>query len=119
LALGVRGTLLAKIFVSKVQDVRGGWRAFLYGERHDAYSSSYLRRVRWARHVARMEEKKMILVGKPEKNGQLGSCSRRWKENIKMYVNKCYSRECIGLNWLMIGTGGGSLCMLVGSWLVS
>jgi hypothetical protein len=46
-----------------------------------------LRRMRWARHVARMWEKRnayRILVGKPEGKRPLGRPRRRWVGNIKM-----------------------------------
>jgi hypothetical protein len=45
------------------------------------------RRMRWAGHVARMEEKRnacRILVGKPEGKRPLGRPRRRWVDNIKM-----------------------------------
>jgi hypothetical protein len=44
------------------------------------------RRMRWARHVARMGEEKSVhrmLVGKPEGNRPLGRPRRRWEDNIK------------------------------------
>jgi hypothetical protein len=45
------------------------------------------RRMRWAGHVARIEEKRnayRILVGKPEGKRPLGRPRRRWVDNIKM-----------------------------------
>ena len=45
------------------------------------------RRMRWAGHVARMEEGRgvhKILVWKPEGKRPLGRPRRRWKDNIKM-----------------------------------
>jgi hypothetical protein len=45
------------------------------------------RRMRWAGHVARMEEVRgayNILVGKPEGRRPLGRPRRRWEDNIKM-----------------------------------
>jgi hypothetical protein len=45
------------------------------------------RRIRWTRHVARMWKKWSvcrILVGKPEGNRLLGTCKRRWEDNIKI-----------------------------------
>ena len=45
------------------------------------------RRMRWAGHVARMEEGRgvhKVLVGKPEANRPLRRSRRRWKDNIKM-----------------------------------
>ena len=45
------------------------------------------RRMRWAGHVARMEEGRGVrrgLVGKPEGKSPLGRPRRRWEHNIKM-----------------------------------
>jgi hypothetical protein len=45
------------------------------------------RRKRWARHVARMGEKRnarRLLVGKPEGNMPLGRPRRRWVDNIRI-----------------------------------
>ena len=45
------------------------------------------RRMRWAEHVARVEEGRgvhIILVGKPEEKRPLGRPRRRWEDNIKM-----------------------------------
>jgi hypothetical protein len=44
------------------------------------------RRLRWAGHVARTEEKRgayRALVGKPEERRPLGKPRRRWEDNIK------------------------------------
>ena len=43
--------------------------------------------MRWAGHVARMEEERgvhKVLVGKPEGKRPLGRPRRRWEDNIKM-----------------------------------
>jgi hypothetical protein len=64
------------------------------------------RRMRWARHVARMGEERgahRLLVGKPEGKRPLGRLRRRWENNIKEGV------VGTGLSWLRIGTGGGHL----------
>ena len=45
------------------------------------------RRLRWAGHVARMEQSRnayRVLVGKPEKERPLGRPRHRWEDNIKM-----------------------------------
>jgi hypothetical protein len=45
------------------------------------------RRMRWAGHVARMEDKRnayRILVGKPEGKRPLGRPRLRWVDNIKI-----------------------------------
>ena len=49
------------------------------------------RRMRWAVHVARMGEGRgvhRVLVGKPEGKRPLGRPRRRWKDNIKMYLQE-------------------------------
>ena len=45
------------------------------------------RRMRWAGHVARMEQGRgvnRVLVGKPEGKRPLGRPKRRWEDNSKM-----------------------------------
>ena len=45
------------------------------------------RRLRWAGHVARMEQFRnayRVLVRKPESKRPLGRPRRRWEDNIKM-----------------------------------
>ena len=45
------------------------------------------RRLRWAEHVARMEEGRSafkILTGKPTEKRPLGRPRRRWEDNIRM-----------------------------------
>ena len=45
------------------------------------------RLLRWAGHVARMEQFRnayRVLVGKPESKKPLGRPRRRWEDNIKM-----------------------------------
>ena len=58
------------------------------------------RRLRWAGHVARMEEGRSsfeILTGKPTGKRPLGRPWRKWEDNIRIYFEK------IGINagnWL-------------------
>jgi hypothetical protein len=57
------------------------------------------RRIRWARHVARLGWKMnayRISVGKPERKRSLGEPRSRWEDNIKMDLR-------------MIGWGGYGL----------
>ena len=45
------------------------------------------RRLRWAGHIARMEQSRnayRVLVGKPEGKRPLGIPRRRWEDNIKI-----------------------------------
>ena len=59
------------------------------------YIFFHSRRLRWAGHVARMEEGKSafkILTVKPTRKSPLGRPRRRWEDNIKMDL------EEIGIN---------------------
>jgi hypothetical protein len=85
--------VLRRIFEPKTDGVTGGWRKLHNEELHNLYSSPSIirimksRRMRWARHVARMGEKRNVyrlLVGKPEGKRALGRPRRRWIDNIKM-----------------------------------
>ena len=51
------------------------------------------RRLRWAGHVARMEEGRVafkILVGKPTVKRPLGRPRHRWEDNIRMELKERY-----------------------------
>jgi hypothetical protein len=67
--------VLRRIFGPKRDEATGEWRKLHNEELHDLYSSPSIirimksRRMRWARHVARMEEKRntyRLVVGKSE-----------------------------------------------------
>jgi transcription termination factor 2 len=69
------------------------WGKLHNKELHDLYSFPSIiriiksRRMRWAGHVARMEEKRnayRLLVGKPEGKRPLGRPRRRRVDNIRM-----------------------------------
>ena len=73
--------------------VTGEWRKLHNEELNDLYSSPNIvrmitsRRMRWAGHVARMEEGwgvHKVLVGKPDGKRPLGRPRRIWEDNIKM-----------------------------------
>jgi len=73
--------------------VIGEWRKLHKEELNDLYSLPNIvwvvksRRMRWAGHMARMEEDRgvhRVLVGKPEGKRSLGGPRRRWEDNIKM-----------------------------------
>ena len=85
--------VLRGIFEPKREGVTGEWRKLHNEELNDLYSSPNIvrviksRRIRWAGHVARMEEGRgvhKVLVGKPEGKRPLGRPRRRWDDNIKM-----------------------------------
>ena len=58
------------------------------------------RRMRWARHVARMGEERgvySVLVGNPEGRRPLGRPRRRWVDNTRMYLRGV---ECGYMDWI-------------------
>ena len=82
-----------KIFGPKKDGVTGEWRKLHSEELNSLYSSPNIvrviksRRMRWAGHVPRMEEGRVVhkvLMGKPEGKRPLGRPRRRWEDNIKM-----------------------------------
>ena len=81
--------VLRRVFGPKRDDVTGEWRK-LHNE--ELYSLPNIVLVvkstmRWAGHVARMEEGRdvhRVLVGKLEGKRPLGRPRRRWEDNIKM-----------------------------------
>ncbi|KAJ4429429.1 hypothetical protein ANN_21598 [Periplaneta americana] len=85
--------VLRKIFGAKRDEVTGEWRKLHNAELHALYSSLDIirniksRRLRWAGHVARMDESRnayRVLVGRPVRKRPLGRPRRRWEDNIKM-----------------------------------
>jgi hypothetical protein len=100
--------LLRRIFGQKRDEVTREWRKLHNEELHDLYSSPRIiriiksRRMRWAGHVKRMEEKRnayRLLVGKPEGKRPLGRPRRRWVYNINMDLGEvgCGDVDWIGL----------------------
>jgi hypothetical protein len=62
---------------------------------------------RWARHGARMAEKRnayRILLGKPEGKRPLGTPRRRWEDNIKMDLRDI---GWGGMNWIDLAQDRG------------
>jgi hypothetical protein len=77
-------------------------------ELHDLYSSPNIvrmiksRRMRWAAHVARMEEGRgfhRVLVGRPEGKRPLRRPRRRWEDNNKMDITEI---RIDGANWIRL-----------------
>jgi hypothetical protein len=69
-------------------------------------------RMRWAGHVARMEEGRdlyRVLVGKPKGKRALGRPRSRWGIILWWILRKWDVWVWTGLSWLRIGTGGGHL----------
>jgi hypothetical protein len=89
--------VLRGIFGAKRDEVTAEWRKLHSGERHNLYSSPDIirqitsRRMRWAGHVARMEEGRnvyRVLVGKPEGKRRLGRPRSRCEDGIKMDIRE-------------------------------
>jgi hypothetical protein len=85
--------VLRRLFGPERDEVTGEWRKLHNKELNDLYSLPNIvrvvksRRVRWAGHVARMGEEKVVhrvLVWQPEGKRPLGRTRRRWEDNIKM-----------------------------------
>ena len=94
--------MLRRIFGPKRDGVTGEWRKLHNEELNDLYSSHNIvrliksRRMRWAGHVARMEEGRgvhKVLVGKPEGKRPLGRPKHRREDNIKMDLEEV-GRSC-------------------------
>jgi len=78
---------------NRATQLAGEWRKLHNEKLRDLYSLPNIvwvvksRGMRWAGHVARMGEGRIVhrvLVGKPEGKRPLGRPRRRWEDNIKM-----------------------------------
>jgi hypothetical protein len=85
--------VLRRIFGPKRYEVTGEWRKLHNEELHNLYSSQNIirqiksRGMRWAGHVARIEEARNVyrlLMGKPEGKRPLGRPTRRWEDGSRM-----------------------------------
>jgi hypothetical protein len=113
--------ILRRIFGPKKDEVTGEWRKLHNKELRDLYSSpSTIRiikskRMRWAGHVARMEEKRnayRLLVGKPEGKRPLGRPGRRWVDNIRMDLGEVGWSD---VDWISLAQDRNSWRALVNS----
>jgi hypothetical protein len=111
--------VLRRIFGPKRDEVMGEWRKMHNEELHNLYSYPDIirqvksRRMRWAGHVARMEEEikvYKVLAGKPEGKRPLGKSTRMWEDGIRMDLREIsLGGVWIGFDWLRTETGGGLL----------
>jgi hypothetical protein len=85
--------VLRRIFGPKRDEVTGEWRKLHNEELNALYSLPNImrviksRRLRWAGHVARLGEGRVVyrvLVGKPEGKRPLGRPRHRWEDNVRM-----------------------------------
>ena len=109
------------MFGPKRDEVTGEWRKLHNEEMNDLYSLPNIvrvvksRRMRWAGHVARMDEDRVVhrvLVGKPEGKSPLGRPRRRWEDNIKMDFQEVGGDHGY---WMELAQDRGRLRALVGT----
>jgi hypothetical protein len=99
--------VLKRIFGPKRED-DVSWRKVHNDELHNLYSLPNIVRViksmrmKWAGHVARMEEGRGVcrfLVGRPVGRRPLGRPRHRWKDNIKLDLRET---GIDGANWIRL-----------------
>ena len=109
--------VLRRVFEPKKDEVTGEWRKLHNDEFRDFYSLPNIvrvvksRRMRWARHVARMGEGRgvhRVLVGKPEGKTPLGALDVDGRIILRWIFGTWDGVET-GWSWLRIGTDGGHL----------
>jgi len=99
------------IFGPKRDKVTEELRKLHNEELNDLYSSPNIvrmiksRRMKWAGHVARMEESRgvyRVLVWNPEGKRPLGRPRRRWEDNINMDIQEV---GCGDMDWIKLAQG--------------
>jgi len=100
--------VVIRIFGPRRDEVTGEWRRLHNKELNGLYCSPSIvrviksRRMRWAGHVAHMDEERgvyRVLVGKPEGRRPLERPRRGWVDNIRMDLQEmgCGYVDWIGL----------------------
>jgi hypothetical protein len=97
--------VLRRTFGLKRDEMMGEWRKLHNEELHNFYSSSSMTRIiefrmRWAEHVALMNEERNVyrlLVGKPEGRRQLERPRHRWEDNIRMDLREV---RWVDVDWI-------------------
>ena len=98
--------VLRKIYGPR-DEVTGEWRKLHNEELNDLYSSPNIVwlikfTMRWAGHVACMEDRRClyrVLVEKPEGRRPLGRPRHRWEDNMKMDLQEM---GCGGMDWIKL-----------------
>ena len=110
--------VLRRIFGPRRDGVTEEWRKLHNEELNDLYSSPSIvreiksRRLRWAGHVACMEEGRgahKVLVGKHERKNQWGDQDVDGRIILRWNFRKWEGVVGTSWSWLRIGTGGGRL----------
>jgi len=100
--------VLRRIFGPRRDEVTGEWRILHNEELNDLYSSPNIvrviksRRMRWAGHVAHIEEERGVyrdLMGKPEGRRPLGRPRHRCVDNIRMDLQEV---GCGYIDWIWL-----------------
>ena len=100
--------VLRRIFGPKRDEVTGECRKLHNEEFNDLYCSPNIvwvikcRRIRWARHVASIGERRdvyWVLVGKSEGKRPLERTRHRWEHNNKMDLQEV---GCGGMDWIQL-----------------
>jgi hypothetical protein len=115
LSITLRGEHKLRVFENRMLRIFGlkreedeSWRKLLNDELHSLYSSPNIvrvvksRRMRWAVHVARIEDGRSVyrvLVERPESKSPLGRPRRRWEDRIKMDLREI---GMDGVNWIWL-----------------
>jgi hypothetical protein len=106
--LRVFGNRVLRRMYGPKSDDNWSWRKLHNNEIHGLYSSTYIimviksRQMRWAGHVARMEEERgvySVLVWRPERKKPLGRPRHRWEDNIKINLREI---GIDGPNWIRL-----------------
>jgi len=100
--------MVLRIFGPRKDEVTGEWRRLRNEELNDLYTSPNIvrviksRRMRWARHVARMGEERgmyRVLVGKPEGKRPMRRPRRRRVDNIRTDLQEL---GCGYMDWIRL-----------------
>jgi hypothetical protein len=98
--------VLRRIFRPKRDEIKGKWGKLHNEKLNDLYSPSNIiciiksRRIKWAGHVASIEEMRgadWVLVGKPNGKRQIGRPRLRWEDNIKLDLQDVGWK---GIDWI-------------------